>query len=162
MITMDKNTPPPSPPAPLHAYLAGAGVDSRGRSIEMVLALPDNELESIHDYIQWLFPLQTRSGAQPLAPVLTSHEVEAIRADTAALSNLTRAADRMLRFYSKTTWWLRPYDHNHLRITRILHSLKLLAGSDASRAFYKAILDLHEKGGAPVNGSSLRFWAEAA
>jgi Opioid growth factor receptor (OGFr) conserved region len=159
---MEENTAPPSTLAPLHAFLAGAGTDSRGRSFEMVLALSDDELESIHDYIQWLFPLQTRSGAQPFAPVLTSDEVEAIRTDTAALSNLKRAADRMLRFYRDTNWWLRSYDHNHLRITRILRSLKLLAGPDTSGAFYKAILDLHEKGGAPVNGNSLRFWAEAA
>jgi hypothetical protein len=68
---MEENTAPPSTLAPLHAFLAGAGTDSRGRSIEWVLALSDDELESIHDYIQWLFPLQTRSGAQPLAPVLT-------------------------------------------------------------------------------------------
>ncbi len=71
---MEENTASPSTLAPLHAFLAGAGVDSQGRSIEMVLALSDDELESIHDYIQWLFPLQTRSSAQPLAPVLTHDE----------------------------------------------------------------------------------------
>jgi hypothetical protein len=158
---MKKNTASSSTLAPLYAFLAGVGVDSQGRSIEMVLALSDDELERIHDYIQWLFPLQTRSGAQPLAPVLTSGDVKAIRTDTAALSNLKRAADRMLRFYRDTNWWLRSYDHNHLRITRILHSLKLLAGADASREFYKALLELHEQRGAPVNANSLRFWAEA-
>ena len=37
---------------PVHAYLAGAGRDSRGRLVEDVLALSDERLEAIHDYIQ--------------------------------------------------------------------------------------------------------------
>ena len=93
--------------------------------------------------------------------MLTPDHVDAIRADTAALSNLNRAADRMLRFYRDTNSWLRSYNHNHLRITRILHSLKLLTGADASREFYKALLELHEQCGASVNATSLRFWADA-
>ena len=61
---MDENTAPTCPAAPLHAFLAGAGVDSRGRSIEMVLALSDAELESIHDYIQWLASDPKRCSAR--------------------------------------------------------------------------------------------------
>jgi len=150
-----------APARPLHAYLAGAGRDGRGRSIEDVLAFSDRELESIHDYVQWLFPLPTRSGAQPGAPVLTADEIEAVRADRQATDNLRRAAERMLRFYGSTTWWLTAHDHNHLRITRIIRSLRLLAGPEEARSFHRAVLALQDAAGAPVNPESLRFWREA-
>jgi hypothetical protein len=118
-------------------------------------------LESIHDYIQWLFPLATRSNAQPGAPVLTSLEIEAIRADERALRNLHRASARMLGFYERTRWWLSWSDHNHLRISRILQSLRVLAGEEAARAFYEAIMRLHHEGGSPISPANLRYWAKA-
>jgi len=146
---------------PLHAYLANAGTDGRNRSVEDVLAFSDEALERVHDYIQWLFPLPTRSSAQPDAPVLTEDEIAAIRRDGPAIANLRRAAERMLRFYDRTDWWLTWSDHNHLRITRILQSLRLLAGQDAARSFYDAVMARHEAAGSPVNPRSLRYWAEA-
>jgi hypothetical protein len=147
---------------PLHAYLAGAGPDSRGRLVTDVLGFSDDQLEAVHDYIQWLFPLETRSGAQPGAPVLTPAEIEGIRADRRAADSLAKATERMLHFYRSTEWWLTGYDHNHLRITRILHSLKLLVGPEAARSFHNAVLAMHEAAGAPVNARSLHYWAEAA
>jgi hypothetical protein len=151
-----------SPAGPLHAYLGGVGRDSRGRLVADVLLLPDEQLEQIHDYIQWLFPLPSRSAAQPNAPVLTEAEIDAIRADPRAVATLNRAAERMLQFYGRTSWWLTGQDHNHLRITRIIRSLRLLVGPEAAQRFHQAILTLHGTAGAPVNPGSLQFWAEFA
>ena len=69
-----------SPPSEssLHAYLAGRGRDDRGRTLDEVLAFSDADLERVHDYVQWLFPLPTRSLAQPGAPVLAAADIEAI------------------------------------------------------------------------------------
>ena len=102
---------------PAHSFLAGLGSDAAGRKIGQVLDLPDAKLESVHDYIQWLFPLPTRSMAQPQSPVLTRQEVEAIRDDQRALANIDRAAARMLAFYKHNDAWLSWSDHNHLRIS---------------------------------------------
>ncbi|RDI58888.1 opioid growth factor receptor-related protein [Microvirga subterranea] len=147
--------------SPLHAYLAGQGSDGRGRTIEDVLALPDEALERIHDYIQWLFPLPTRSMAQPGAPVLTPDEIASIRADEQAIANLRRAAERMRRFYERTDDWLSPHDHNHLRITRILQSLRLLAGESDARVFHQAVMIRQQASGSPVNRQSLAYWERA-
>ena len=147
---------------PLHAYLAGTGHDGRGRLAADVLSFSDEQLEEVHDYIQWLFPLQTRSGAQPGAPVLTQAEIDAIRTDRSAQDTLAKATERMLRFYRDTRWWLTSYDHNHLRITRIIHSLMLLASQEEAEHFHEAILALNEAAGSPVNARSLKFWADAA
>jgi hypothetical protein len=146
---------------PLHAYLAGTKPDGRNRSLEEVLAFSDDDLERVHDYIQWLFPLPTRSSAQPSAPVLTPDEIVAIRADEKAQANLRRAAARMLAFYDATQWWLASSDHNHLRITRILQSLRLLAGQEAAQEFYDAILTRHRAAGSPINPHNLRYWTAA-
>ena len=153
---------PLSDVGPLHAYLAGTGHDGRGRLAVDVLSFSDERLEEVHDYIQWLFPLPTRSGAQPGAPVLTPAEIEAIRMDRNAQNTLTKAAERMLRFYQGTRWWLTSFDHNHLRITRVIHSLKLLVSPEEARRFHCAILAINEAAGSPVNARSLQFWADAA
>jgi hypothetical protein len=132
---------------PLHAFLAEAARDSRGRLAADVLGFSDEPLEKVHDYIQWLFPLPIRSGAQPGAPVLTQAEIDAIRADPSAQDTLRRAAGRMLRFYRDSRWWLTPYDHNHLRITRIIHSLRILTGPEEAQRFHKAVLVLNDAAG---------------
>lgn len=153
---------PDSPSSgPLHAFLANAGMDGRGRTLEDVLGFSDEDLEHIHDYIQWLFPLPTRSMAQPGAPVLSDAEIAAIRADERALANLRRAARRMRRFYESTDAWLSRQDHNHLRISRILQSLRLLAGDDEARAFYDAILTRHATAGSPIDPRNLGYWERA-
>ena len=149
------------PAGPLHAFLAGAGPDGRGRRVTDVLEFSDRDLERHHDFIQWLFPLPARSSAQPGAPVLSDDEIAAIREDPRAASNLSRGSERMLRFYRDTDGWLSLADHNHLRITRIIRSLNLLVGQEAARTFYQTILALHRDAGSPVNAGSLRFWKEA-
>lgn len=83
-----------------------------GRGASDVLLLLDETLEEVNDYIQSLFPLPTRSAAQPNAPVLTEAEMDTIKADPRAVETLERAAERMLRFYSRTGWWLTGHDHN--------------------------------------------------
>ena len=153
---------PDATAGPLHAYLAGLGRDGRGRLAADVLAFSNDELEYVHDFIQWLFPLQTRSGAQPDAPVLTLSEIAAIRSDPRAAETLRLATERMLRFYRETDSWLSRQDHNHLRITRIIQSLRLLVGPEDARRFHGVILSLHEAAGSPVNARSLGFWSEAA
>ena len=146
---------------PLHAYLLNIGTDRRGRRLDEVLEFSDDALERVHDYIQWLFPLPTRSSAQPDAPVLSEDEIAAIRRDDRAVANLRRAARRMIQFYDRTNWWLPWNDHNHLRISRILQSLRLLAGHDEAGSFYAAILARHQAAGSPVNPHNLRYWAKA-
>ena len=114
-----------------------------------------------HDWVQWLFPLATPSAAVPGSPVLTTSDIAAIGDDPRAIETLERASERLIRFYNSTDHWLSRYDHNHLRISRIIQSLRLLVGPDAARHFYEAILERHEAAGAPVNPQSLRYWSKA-
>jgi hypothetical protein len=146
---------------PVLAFLRGEGVDGAGRGLFDVLAFDDATLEQRHDFIQWLFPLDEPSAAVPGAPVLSPAEAAAIRDDTLAQCALAAATDRMDGFYRRTTRWLAPHDHNHLRITRIIRSLRLLAGDAAADAFRDAILWRVEATRAPVSARSRGYWMTA-
>lgn len=146
---------------PVLAFLEGAGTDGRGRRIFDVLAFNSAALEQNHDYIQWLFPLTEPSGALPDAPVLTPEEVEAISRSSIAQIVLAGATDRMAAFYRDTDHWLRAEDHNHLRITRIIRSLRLLRGDDAAEGFKAWIMGRVDTTGAPISARSRGYWATA-
>ncbi|KMO33723.1 opioid growth factor receptor-related protein [Methylobacterium aquaticum] len=146
---------------PVHAFLTLRGLDGSGRSFPEVLGFDDAQIEGVHDFIQWLFPLREPSRAVPGAPVIGAAEAEAIRHDPWAQDSLTAARARMLFFYAETKGWLRPYDHNHLRITRILTSLRDLVGLEEARVFHERITALNRAAGSPVNPESLDFWRKA-
>jgi hypothetical protein len=145
----------------LHAFLSGEAPDTRGRTAADVIAFSDEDLERRHDWVQWLFPLPTPSAAVPDSAYLSPNEIDAIRSDARAKDTLLRAADRLIEFYSRTDHWLGAHDHNHLRITRIIHSLRLLVSPEEARRFYQRLMSLHEATGGPVNAQSLRYWRDA-
>ena len=73
-------------------FYRGNGPDSEGRTLAEILAWSDDELEAVHDYIQWLFPLPEPSMFNADAPVLTPAEIAAARADASIL--VSRADNR--------------------------------------------------------------------
>ncbi len=143
------------------AFPEGEGADARGRTLFDVLALDDVRLEATHDFIQWLFPLTEPSGAVSDAPVLGPADIAAIQTSSLAQRALAVATDRMEAFYRNTLGWLAPNDHNHLRITRIIRSLRLLRGDEEADAFRDAILQRVEATRAPVSARSRGYWATA-
>lgn len=143
-------------------FLTGEGRDHRGRSVEDVLGFDDSELERSHDYIQWLFPLPEASRFNLDAPVLALRDLAELAASTAAKDNLRRARDRMLAFYRSNDHWLTEFDHNHLRITRIIRCLALVLGRGEAQAFHDAIGALVSAAGDPVNAQSLEYWRKAS
>ena len=148
-------------PDRIHAFLRGDGTDARGRRLADVLAFDDAAIEGVHDFIQWLFPLAEASRAVPGSPVLTAGEAAAIRADPKALEGLRAAVARMRRFYEQTDGWLTGFDHNHLRITRIITATRTLLGDAEASAFHAAVTARNAAAGSPVNRQSLRFWQQA-
>ncbi len=146
---------------PVVAFLEGEGTDARGRTLFDVLGFDDAALERTHDFIQWLFPLPEPSQAVPDAPAPSADEMQAIHDSILAQCALAAATDRMERFYRATRDWLRPHDHNHLRITRIIRSLRLLRGDAEAEAFKAAILSIVEATGAPVSARSRGYWQTA-
>ncbi|MCA6065089.1 opioid growth factor receptor-related protein [Thalassolituus marinus] len=129
---------------PLIAFYTGTGTDHRGRTLSGILAFSNTELESCHDYIQWLFPLRDPSPYNPEAPTLDEDVIQAFQASQELQNRLHHALLRMLQFYGivmretpqgfelllpsdvSELHWLIPDNHNHRRISRMLASLKML------------------------------------
>jgi hypothetical protein len=147
--------------SPIVDFLTGEGTDGAGRMVFEVLAMDDPAIERVHDFIQWLFPMRERSGANPSAPVLSDADIEAIHDSGLAQAALAAATDRMTIFYLRNGHWLTASDHNHLRITRIIKSLRLLRGDEEAERFRGLILARVEEAGSPVGDQSLGFWARA-
>ena len=148
-------------PGPIHEFLRGQGRDGRGRLLAEVLAFEDAEIESVHDFIQWLFPLPEPSRAVAGAPVLGAAEAAAIRADPLARDGLRAGLARMRHFYAATDGWLTGFDHNHLRITRIIAAVRDLLGREEAAAFHAFVTERNRAAGGPVNAASLRYWQQA-
>jgi hypothetical protein len=159
---------------PLVAFYQG-DCDDRGRSLDDVLRFDDAALERVHDFVQWLFPLRERSGANPDAPTLDDAAVESFRTGPELQEALRRSLDRMLTFYglqrsgdaivpapgfSARRQWLTPGNHNHLRLTRMLISLRTLGLETEARALYRCLCDIAARCGG-ITAATRRYWDEA-
>ena len=116
-------------------FLEGKTPDHRGRILAILLQQSDHQAEATHDYIQWLFPLDEPSRSVNGAPVLTELDIEEIKESSLAQSNLAKSAGWFLGFLERNDHWITKYNHNHLRITRVVKSLRLLASDEAADEF---------------------------
>ncbi len=145
----------------IYEFLRGAGRDGRGRLLAEVLGFDDGRIEGVHDFIQWVFPLREASRAVPGSPVLGAGEAALIRADPAARAGFAAGLARMARFYGETDGWLTGFDHNHLRITRIIAATREILGREEAGRFHRQVIARNAGAGAPVNPESLGHWERA-
>jgi len=123
-------------------FLEGKTPDRRGRILAMLLQQTDHQAEATHDYIQWMFPLDEPSRSVNGAPVLTDLDIDEIRQSSLAQANLVKSARWFLGFLERNNLWVTKYNHNHLRITRVIKSLRLLASDEAADEFRDKMLAL--------------------
>lgn len=169
-------------------FYLDVGPDHRGRRLAEIWAWPDEELERVHDYIQWLFPLREKSGFNVNAPMLTESTVSEFRKRPDLQLNLRRSLQRMLEFYglepgkstgtvttrtedsgiarsNRFSEWVTYGNHNHLRITRILKSLSELGLKKEADAFFQRLEEIYrneEKREFPgISEETFHFWERA-
>ncbi|MFY9664784.1 MAG: opioid growth factor receptor-related protein [Candidatus Cybelea sp.] len=162
------------------AFYEGSAPDDRGRLREEILRFDDERLEDVHDFIQWLFPLPERSGANPAAPILDDSAIDAFHARPELRVALRQSFDRMLSFYgfawsgdrivkgasfSERSGWLSPGNHNHLRLTRILRSLSVLGEAQAAQTLFEALSHIYNDEGCTrrnrITERTFNFWSSA-
>tara|TARA_B000000532_G_C18867515_1_gene406913 strand:+ start:75 stop:524 length:450 start_codon:yes stop_codon:yes gene_type:complete len=141
-------------------FLNGTGPDHQGRYLRDIWDLDDNAIEQTHDFIQWIFPLTEKSMSVPGAPTLSVEDIEAIRTSKIIQANLERSAQWYLGFLQRNKHWIKPYDHNHLRITRAIKSLHLLVTKDAAKSFLNAIFEISEDMLKVIRADAINFWKE--
>lgn len=159
------------------------GPDLHGRMLPEIWAWDAARLEGVHDYIQWLFPLPEPSAFNPKAPILTPETIAAFRADARLRERLLRSLTLMLDFYglalesvgdgvpriepapgfaAKSRGWLHAGNHNHLRLTRILTSLRLLGLEDHARALHTCLAGVARDHPHAVSATTLAYWQRAS
>ncbi|MGA2705307.1 MAG: opioid growth factor receptor-related protein [Isosphaeraceae bacterium] len=158
-------------------FYRGTGSDARGRNLEQIWAYSDNEMEYHHDFIQWLFPLREPSQYNPDAPVLSDEDIRIFRADALLRLNLVRSCERFLSFlglarheerigpgldFERKSGVFTSPNHNWLRITRVLTSLRLLGLEADGQAFFACLQDLVKNGQARVSIDTMAYWQNAA
>jgi Opioid growth factor receptor (OGFr) conserved region len=80
-------------------FYLGVETDDRGRHLREMLQWPDAQLEQVHDYIQWMFPLTEKSAFNIRAPVLTPSDISEFRSNPELRQNLKASFVRILGFY---------------------------------------------------------------
>jgi Opioid growth factor receptor (OGFr) conserved region len=81
------------------AFYRAEAPDHRGRYLREIHSWPDDQLEAVHDYVQWLFPLSEPSAFNVSAPVLSPANIDHFRSDPQLQRNLRASFFRMLEFF---------------------------------------------------------------
>lgn len=157
-------------------------VDPGCRSLSAIHAHSFEELEQTHDYIQWLFPLPEPSSANPYAPVLQQSDIVEFLQDAHLKVRLLQSLGLMLHFYgldlretkdgpkitvnedfaARSRVWLRPYNHNFLRISRILRSLALLGCESHAMALFDCLDRIYRDHSIVIGDRTFQYWKSAA
>ena len=153
-------------------FYRGEIPNANGVFIDDILAYNYSELEGDHEYIQWLLPNARPSMFHPNVPVLDDDQIVLFKSDPDLKSKFASAVCKMLDFYGmeiedshlrwqqpgnhkNPKWWLAFFNHNFLRITRMLTCLKLLGYEGLA----KAVLQLLEREN--IDGESMGYWQDA-
>ena len=143
-------------------FLSKEGNDFKDRTLESIWSFSDEDIERTHDFIQILFPLNKPSESAFHGYYLDSEDlIEQIRSNSIARENILKSSNWYLSFLTRNVWlWNRNYDHNQLRITRVIECLRLLISEDEADKFYDDVLKII-KDNNKVNQTSLNFWKNA-
>jgi hypothetical protein len=159
-------------------FYRGQTTDTEGRHLTDLWAWSDHDLEAVHDFIQWLFPLPEPSQFNPDVPLLTVEDIAAFRNDPLLRANLQKSFERILTFLGLSRAedgkvveganfaarapdvWSTP-NHNWLRITRILRSLTLLGLEAQAQALYERLEAFYRSREFPIAADTFRYWTGA-
>jgi hypothetical protein len=162
------------------AFYAGQRPDHRGRLLSAIQSWDFDQLEDVHDFMQWLFPLPEPSPVNPVAPTLDRATIEEFRRRSDLQATLLVSFRTMLAFYGfdlvsdmppqirrgahfaeRSANWLSPNNHNHLRITRVLRTLRLLGLEAHAQAFFKALDAVYKEMPSKITATTYDFWQRA-
>ena len=139
-------------------FLNGTGPDHQGRYLRDIWDFEDTAIEQTHDFIQWLFPLAEKSMSVLSAQTLSADDINRIRKCDIARANLEKSAQWYLGFLLRNDNWIRSYDHNHLRITRVIKSLHLLVSVNVASSFLNSIFEITGDRLNVIRQDGVDFW----
>lgn len=155
------------------AFYLNQDTDHRGRFLSEIWQFDRFRQELIHDYIQWLFPLDIPNKFGK--PVLCQQDCQQFSKNPQLTENLLKSFDFMLNFWGierldtqfyavkdlnkRTHYWVKTSDHNQLRISRVIRSLYICGQPELAFAFQAFVLKVGKE--FQVNEETLTFWENA-
>jgi hypothetical protein len=164
------------------AFYRHQGADDRGRTLREIWTWNHDRLEHIHDFIQWLFPLREPSLFNDAAPVVTDATIAAFAGDAAMRDALAQSFAMMMDFYGfaiestpdggvrivegeafahRSRNWVTPHNHNHLRLTRILASVRMLGLPRHAEALFERLQPIAEARPDAISAVTFGYWQRA-
>ena len=144
------------------AFLEHRGLDYQHRTLREVWAFSDDQIERTHDFIQWVFPTTEPSQNVIGSPFLSADELALVRASKEAKESILESSEWFMGFLSRQSNWKQGYDHNHLRVTRMLKSLTLLNERELAESNFNLLLGLLDMfGESHKNTGVVTHWAKA-
>lgn len=155
-------------------FYCDGGVDSNGRTLDDMVEMSDRELEFHHDIIQWMFPLHEASNFNPNCPLVDEKSAAALRADSNAQARMREVLNRFASFLgfnwdekgqfesdrnlkANRTNWQTPSNHNLLRITRVIRSLRLFGLETEAQNFFAVVYESARQSGC-LSEQTAAFW----
>ena len=144
-------------------FLTNKESDFNNRFLQDIWEYSDEEIEHTHDFIQLLFPLNEESNAVSNGIYLDSSEaILTVKVNKLATENIVKSSKWFLSFLARNSHWKRKHDHNYLRITRIIKSLRLLVSDQEANKFYEAFMQLIDENLiSRINSTTLTYWENA-
>ena len=141
-------------------FLCGRHSDLMGRNLSDIWSFSDKQIEETHDFIQFLFPLNEPSKSSFHGFYLTEDDVCKIIESSEAKTNIIKSSEWFIGFLDRNRIWLDGYNHNQLRITRVIKCLRLLVGDDAADQWRDKVTCMI-KNNSNIPDVSLTFWMHA-
>lgn len=125
-------------------FYYGERVPNCRHTFDDVIRFTNDQMENTHDFIQWLFPNKEASNYNEHAPLLTDEDIQLFKTNQLLCNRVSDAVMEFMWFLGFN--WEIDYDykivdaeptliaemqlnffnHNHLRITRMIKFLKLI------------------------------------
>lgn len=153
-------------------FYCGSGADHAGRSIIDIWNFTDEQLEKVHDYIQWIFPSDQPSMFLKVAPLATPEDYIALRTDAGHIRAIRNSLGMMHKFYgigyelvmydcAVQPKWFTPNNHNFSRLTRIMTFLKKVGFHSEAGWIHGKLISLSQNWPDVVSERSLYLWGKA-
>ena len=110
---------------------------------------------------QLVFPTNKKSQSVFHGLYLDNEElIESLRTSQQVRHSLIQSSLWYLGFLERNNHWKRRYDHNQLRITRVIECLRLLVSNEEADSFRKSVLSLLDPDNR-ISETTLDFWMTA-
>ena len=155
-------------------FYRGERPNSGGAYLHEIMTWKDGALEMDHDWVQWVFPSNEPSMINGDAPTLTREEAFIFINDPNLQKKIKESFIRYLAFLgmkleddqvhlielegvANSQRWTIAFNHNMLRVTRVLKCLRLTGHDQYAISLHNALMSVRER----FSENTLGHWRRA-